>query len=134
MTAGVQRISHRDAHERRSVLAGGCGHAARRGMVRGHPDEELAVNAGRAFAAQVIATARGFQIVPTHFQSPAAHVSADPCLPDTEAKLGRLERKRDLSGRAEALGPHNGHPRTITEVSIDMSPDYIAGVHENLGE
>ena len=79
MTAGVQRISHRDAHERRSVLAGGCGHAARRGMLRGHPDEELAVNAGRAFAAQVIPAARGFQIVPTHFQSPAAHVGADRC-------------------------------------------------------
>jgi hypothetical protein len=34
----------------------------------------------------------------------------------------------------EALGAHNGHPRAITEVSIDMSPAYIAGVRENLGE
>jgi transposase len=33
-----------------------------------------------------------------------------------------------------ALGEHNGHPRAITEVSIDMSPAYIAGVRENLGE
>lgn len=32
-----------------------------------------------------------------------------------------------------ALGEHNGHPRAITEVSIDMSPAYIAGVRENLG-
>jgi len=79
MTAGVQRVSHRDTHERRSVLAGGCGHAARCGMLRGQPDEELAVNPSRAFAAQVIPAERGFQIVPTHFQSPAAHVSADPC-------------------------------------------------------
>jgi transposase len=31
------------------------------------------------------------------------------------------------------LGEHNGPPRTITEVSIDMSPAYIAGVRENLG-
>ena len=33
-----------------------------------------------------------------------------------------------------ALGAHNGHPRAITEVSIDMSPAYIAGVRENLGD
>lgn len=32
------------------------------------------------------------------------------------------------------LGRHNGHPRAITEVSIDMSPAYIAGVKENLGD
>ena len=32
-----------------------------------------------------------------------------------------------------ALGEHHGHPRAITEVSIDMSPAYIAGVRENLG-
>jgi len=34
----------------------------------------------------------------------------------------------------EALGAHNGHPRAITEVSIDMSPAYIAGVMENIGD
>ena len=34
----------------------------------------------------------------------------------------------------KALGEHNGHPRAITEVSIDMSPAYIAGVLENLGD
>ena len=34
----------------------------------------------------------------------------------------------------EALGAHNGHPRAITEVSLDMSPAYIAGVKENLGD
>lgn len=66
MTAGVQRISHRDTHERRSVLAGGCGQAAQRGMLRGLPDEELAVNAGRAFAAQVIPTERAFHGDQTH--------------------------------------------------------------------
>lgn len=32
------------------------------------------------------------------------------------------------------LDRHNGHPRAITEVSIDMSPAYIAGVKENLGD
>jgi transposase len=32
------------------------------------------------------------------------------------------------------LGRHNGHPRAITEVSIDMSPAYVAGVKENLGD
>ena len=79
MTAGVQRISHRDTYERRSVLAGGGGQAARCGMLRGQPDEELAVNPGRAFAAQVIPAERDFQIVPTHFQSPAAHLVADRC-------------------------------------------------------
>ena len=66
MTAGVQRISHRDTHERRSVLAGGCGQDAQRGMLRGLPDEELAVNAGRAFAAQVIPTERAFHGDQTH--------------------------------------------------------------------
>ena len=29
---------------------------------------------------------------------------------------------------------HNGHPRAITEVSINMSPAYVAGVKENLGD
>jgi transposase len=32
-----------------------------------------------------------------------------------------------------ALGEHNGPLRTITEVSIEMGPAYIAGVCENLG-
>jgi transposase len=32
-----------------------------------------------------------------------------------------------------ALDEHNGPPRTITEVSIEMGPAYIAGVRENLG-
>lgn len=32
------------------------------------------------------------------------------------------------------MGAHNGHPRAITEVSIDMSPAYIAGVRGNLGD
>ena len=31
------------------------------------------------------------------------------------------------------MDAHNGHPRAITEVSIDMSPAYISGVKENLG-
>ena len=34
----------------------------------------------------------------------------------------------------EALGAHNGHPRAITEVSIDMSSASIAGVLENIGQ
>jgi transposase len=33
----------------------------------------------------------------------------------------------------EALSAHNGHRRAIKEVSIDMSPAYIAGVAENIG-
>jgi transposase len=33
-----------------------------------------------------------------------------------------------------ALGEHNGHHRAIKEVSIDMSPAYIAGVLENIGD
>lgn len=32
-----------------------------------------------------------------------------------------------------ALAAHNGHPRAIVEVSMDMSPAYIAGVEENCG-
>lgn len=32
------------------------------------------------------------------------------------------------------MDAHNGHPRAITEVSIDMSPAYISGVKENLGD
>jgi len=31
------------------------------------------------------------------------------------------------------LDRHNGHPRVITEVSIDISPAYIAGIKENVG-
>jgi transposase len=34
---------------------------------------------------------------------------------------------------AEQLGKHNGHPRAITQVAIDMSPAYIKGVKENFG-
>ena len=45
-----------------------------------------------------------------------------------------MERKRDRSWRVEALGAHNGHPRAITEVWIDMSPAHIARVREKLGE
>lgn len=33
-----------------------------------------------------------------------------------------------------ALGAPHGHPRAITEVSIGMSPAYVAGVRENLGD
>ncbi len=32
-----------------------------------------------------------------------------------------------------ALAAHHGHPRAIVEVSMDMSPAYIAGVEENCG-
>jgi transposase len=34
---------------------------------------------------------------------------------------------------AEQLVAHNGHPKAITQVAIDMSPAYIKGVKENLG-
>jgi transposase len=34
---------------------------------------------------------------------------------------------------AEQLGRHNGHPKAITQVAIDMSPAYLKGVKENLG-
>lgn len=33
---------------------------------------------------------------------------------------------------AEQLGRHNGHPKAITQVAIDMSPAYSKGVRENL--
>jgi transposase len=33
----------------------------------------------------------------------------------------------------EALSEHNGHPKAITQVAIDMSPAYKKGVRENLG-
>jgi transposase len=34
---------------------------------------------------------------------------------------------------AEELGQHNGHPRAVTMVAIDMSPAYAKGVRENFG-
>jgi transposase len=34
---------------------------------------------------------------------------------------------------AEQLGQHNGHPKAITQVAIDMSPAYLKGVKENFG-
>ena len=34
---------------------------------------------------------------------------------------------------AEELGNHNGHPRAVTMVAIDMSPAYASGVRENFG-
>ncbi len=34
---------------------------------------------------------------------------------------------------AEQLRAHNGHPKAITQVAIDMSPAYQKGVRENLG-
>ena len=34
---------------------------------------------------------------------------------------------------AEELGKHNGHPKAITQVAIDMSPAYVKGVRENFG-
>jgi transposase len=34
---------------------------------------------------------------------------------------------------AEQLGKHNGHPKAITQVAIDMSPAYIKGVEGNFG-
>ena len=36
--------------------------------------------------------------------------------------------KRAWESFVSELDRHNGHPRAITEVSIDMSPAYIAGV------
>jgi transposase len=34
---------------------------------------------------------------------------------------------------AEELGNHNGHPKAVTMVAIDMSPAYAKGVRENFG-
>jgi transposase len=34
---------------------------------------------------------------------------------------------------AEQLGRHNGHPKAITQVAIDMSPAYLKGVKKNFG-
>jgi len=34
---------------------------------------------------------------------------------------------------AQELGAHNGHPKAITQVAIDMSPAYHKGVRENFG-
>lgn len=34
---------------------------------------------------------------------------------------------------AEALEAHNGHPRAIKEISMDMSPAYISGAKANIG-
>jgi transposase len=34
---------------------------------------------------------------------------------------------------AAELGRHNGHPKAITQVAIDMSSAYVKGVRENLG-
>jgi transposase len=34
---------------------------------------------------------------------------------------------------AAELLKHNGHPKAITQVAIDMSPAYLKGVRENLG-
>jgi transposase len=34
---------------------------------------------------------------------------------------------------AEQLGRHNGHPKAIAQVAIDMSPAYLKGVKENFG-
>jgi len=34
---------------------------------------------------------------------------------------------------AEALGSHNGHPKAIRQIAIDMSPAYVKGVRENFG-
>jgi transposase len=34
-------------------------------------------------------------------------------------------------GFAEQLGRHNGHPKAIRQVAIDMSPAYVKGVREN---
>jgi hypothetical protein len=34
---------------------------------------------------------------------------------------------------AAELGKHNGHPRAITQIAIDMSPAYKKGVRENFG-
>jgi transposase len=34
---------------------------------------------------------------------------------------------------AQELGAHNGHPKAVTQVAIDMSPAYQKGVRENFG-
>ena len=34
---------------------------------------------------------------------------------------------------AEQLIAHNGHPKAITQIAIDMSPAYLKGIRENFG-
>ena len=34
---------------------------------------------------------------------------------------------------AEQVFAHNGHPKTITQIAIDMSPAYLKGIRENFG-
>jgi len=34
---------------------------------------------------------------------------------------------------SEQLGQHNGHPKAITQIALDMSPAYQKGVRENFG-
>jgi transposase len=34
---------------------------------------------------------------------------------------------------SEQLYQHNGHPKAVTQIAIDMSPGYIKGVRENFG-
>jgi len=41
--------------------------------------------------------------------------------------------KKAWESFAQALGEHNGHPRALVELSMDMSPAYIAGAQENIG-
>jgi transposase len=56
---------------------------------------------------------------------------------DLEAKRVLLAVEgKDASvwGRfAEEMGRHNGHPKAVTQVAIDMSPAYIKGVRDNFG-
>jgi transposase len=52
----------------------------------------------------------------------------------TRALRGAGQGQGPWEAFVTALGAHNGHPRAITEVSIYISPAYIAGVKENLGD
>jgi transposase len=56
---------------------------------------------------------------------------------DLEAKRVLLAVEGKEAGTwerfVEQLMAHNGHPKAITQVAIDMSPAYIRGVKENLG-
>jgi len=43
------------------------------------------------------------------------------------------QRLRHRERFAEQLLKHNGHPKAITQIAIDMSPAYQKGVRENFG-
>jgi transposase len=55
-------------------------------------------------------------------------------LVDKRVLFGTEGKDASVWGRfAEEMQAHNGHPKSVTQVAIDMSPAYIKGVRENFG-